>query len=112
MKKKMTYKDICFKINVNEVKKNKIGNIEYKEHFKQLDDEINNIINSNESQFPLFIRKQAANLIFEHKEIFSDVNKEIKKVHSNLIKYIDLKKSELNLKELEAKKNMKKMILI
>ena len=77
-----------------------------------MDDEINNIINSKKSQFPVFIRKQALNLIKDHVEIFSDVKNEIKKVHSNLMKYINLKKSELELKKLEIEKNKKKMILI
>jgi len=106
------YKNTCFNININKVNKNKIGNIEYEEHFKGMDDEINNIINSKKSQFPVFIRKQALNLIKDHLEIFSDVKNEIKKVHSNLMKYINLKKSELELKKLEIKKNKKKMILI
>ena len=106
------YKNTCFNININKVNKNKIGNIEYEEHFKGMDDEINNIINSKKSQFPVFIRKQALNLIKDHVEIFSDVKNEIKKVHSNLMKYINLKKSELELKKLEIEKNKKKMILI
>ena len=106
------YKETCYNINVNKVNKNRIGKIEYEEHFKQLEDEINNIINSKQSQFQLFIREQALKLIMEHKEIFNDVNKEIKKVLSNLVNYIILKKSELKIKELEVKKNMKKMILI
>jgi len=106
------YKNTCFNININKVNKNKIGNIEYEEHFKGMDDEINNIINSKKSQFPVFIRKQALNLIKDHLEIFSDVKNEIKKVHSNLMKYINLKKSELELKKLEIEKNKKKMILI
>ena len=105
-------KNTCFNININKVNKNKIGNIEYEEHFKGMDDEINNIINSKKSQFPVFIRKQALNLIKDHVEIFSDVKNEIKKVHSNLMKYINLKKSELELKKLEIEKNKKKMILI
>ena len=111
-KKEEEYKDTCSKINVNEVDKKRMSNIEYEEHFKRIDKQINNIINSKESQFPLFIRKQAANLIKEHIEIFNDVNQDIKNVHSNLVKYINLKKSELNLKKLEKEKNMKKMILI
>jgi len=111
-KKEEEYKDTCSKINVNEVDKKRMSNIEYEEHFKRIDNEINIIINSKESQFPLFIRKQAANLIKEHIEIFNDVNQDIKNVHSNLVKYINLKKSELNLKKLEKEKNMKKMILI
>ena len=111
-KEEEEYKDTCFNINVNEVNKNKIGKIEYEEHFKQLDNEINNIIISEYSQYPLYIRKKALILIKENKEIFSDVDKEIRKVHSNLVEYINLKKSKLKLKELEAKKNMKKMILI
>ena len=106
------YKETCYNINVNKVNKNRIGKIEYEEHFKQLEDEINIIINSKQSQFQLFIRRQALKLIMEHKEIFNDVNKEIKKVLSNLVNYINLKKSELKIKELEVKKNMKKMILI
>ena len=69
-------------------------------------------INSKQSQYPIFIREQAINLIKEHQEIFSDVKKEIKKVHSNLVKYINLKKSKLELKKLKAEKNKKKMILI
>jgi len=79
-----------------------------------MEDEINNIINSNQSIFPMFIRKQATNLISEHKEIFSelDIKKNIKKIHSNLVDYINLKKSKIKLKELKEKKNMRKLILI
>ena len=77
-----------------------------------MEDEINNIINSEQSQFPLFIKKEATNLILDHKEIFKDIKKEIKKVHNNLVNYINLKKSKIKLKELNAKKDKKKMILI
>ena len=111
-KEEKKYKDTCDNINVNEVNIKKVGDIEYEEHFKQFDNEINNIINSKQSQFPLYIIKQAINLIHDHKEIFNDVKKEIKNVHSNLVKYINLKISKLELIKLEAEKNKKKMILI
>ena len=108
------YKDTCYKINVNEVNIKKIYKIEYEEYFKKMEDEINNIINSKDSQFPIFIKKEAINLITEHKEIFSDldIKKEIKKIHCNLVNYINLKKSKSKLKELNAKKTEKKMVLI
>ena len=51
-KEEKKYKDTCENINVNEVNIKKIGDIEYEEHFKQFDNEINNIINSKQSQFP------------------------------------------------------------
>jgi hypothetical protein len=99
---------------VNEVNIKKIYKIEYEEYFKKMEDEINNIINSKDSQFPIFIKKEAINLITEHKEIFSDldIKKEIKKIHCNLVNYINLKKSKSKLKELNAKKTEKKMVLI
>ena len=113
-KEQEDYKDICFEINKNEVNIKNIGKIEYVEYFKKMENEINNIINSKQSQFPMFIKKQAANLISKCKNIFSglDIKKEIKKVHSNLVNYINLKKSKIKLKELNEKQNMKKMILI
>ena len=113
-KEKKDYDDLCSDINVNEVNIKKIDKIEYEEYFKTMEDEINNIINSNQSIFPMFIRKQATNLISEHKEIFSelDIKKNIKKIHSNLVDYINLKKSKIKLKELKEKKNMRKLILI
>ena len=111
-KEEKDYEDICFNININKINIKRIGNIEYEERFKGMEDEINIIINSKQSQYPIFIREQAINLIKEHQEIFSDVKKEIKKVHSNLVKYINLKKSKLELKKLKAEKNKKKMILI
>jgi hypothetical protein len=108
------YEDTCSKINVNEVNIKKIYKIEYEEYFQKMEDEINNIINSKDSQFPIFIKIEAINLIADHKEIFSDldIKKEIKKIHCNLVNYINLKKSKIKLKELNAKKTEKKMILI
>ena len=113
-KEEKEYKDTCYKINVNEVNIKKIYKIEYEEYFKKMEDEINNIINSKDSQFPIFIKIEAINLIADHKEIFSDldIKKEIKKIHCNLVNYINLKKSKIKLKELNAKKTEKKMILI
>jgi len=108
------YKNTCFNISVNEVNIKNIGKIEYEEYFKKMENEINNIINSKQSIFSLFIKKQAIKLIIKYKNIFAelDIKKEIKKVFCNLVNYINLKKSILNLKEFKAKKNMKKMILI
>ena len=113
-KEEKEYKDTCSKINVNEVNIKKINKIEYEEYFKKLEDEINNIINSKDSQFPILLKREALNLITDHKEIFNDIDikKEIKKVHCNLVNYINLKKSKIILKELNTKKTMKKMILI
>ena len=111
-KEEEDYKKTLKNINVNEVDIKKIDKIEYKEYFEKMEDEINDIINSEHSQLPLFIKKEATNLILTHKEIFREVNQDIKKVHSNLVNYINLKKSKIKLKELNAKKDKKKMILI
>ena len=106
------YKKACFNINVNEVNIKKINKIEYEEYFEKMEDEINDIINSEQSKYQIFIKTKARNLILDHKEIFRDINQEIEKVHSNLVNYINLKKSIIKLKELYAKKDKKKMILI
>ena len=111
-KEEEDYKKTLKNINVNEVDIKKIDKIEYEEYFEKMEDEINDIINSEHSQLPLFIKKEATNLILTHKEIFREVNQDIKKVHSNLVNYINLKKSKIKLKELNAKKDKKKMILI
>ena len=111
-KEEEDYKKTLKNINVNEVNIKKIDKIEYEEYFEKMEDEINDIINSEHSQLPLFIKKEATNLILTHKEIFREVNQDIKKVHSNLVNYINLKKSKIKLKELNAKKDKKKMILI
>ena len=106
------YKKTCFNINVNEVNIKKINKIEYEEYFEKMEDEINDIINSEQSKYQIFIKTKARNLILDHKGIFRDINQEIEKVHSNLVNYINLKKSIIKLKELYAKKDKKKMILI
>lgn len=69
-KEEEDYKKTLKNINVNEVDIKKIDKIEYEEYFEKMEDEINDIINSEYSQLPLFIKKEATNLILTHKEIF------------------------------------------
>ena len=113
------YNKTIWEINKNEIKNKKIDNIKNKELFKNMEEDINNIIKHEKSKYPVFIKEQARNLICQTKEtrdiVFKDNNlnnEEFKKIFRDLENYIILKKNENELKTLKELKEKKKLIFI
>ena len=115
------YNEIIGKLKSTNSSIEKINNIEYKDLFnnKNMNDEINQIINDNNAKYPLFIKKKSNELIKKYAETFkkyirnkSKKEEEIKKIFKNLENYINLKKLEKDLKQHEKEVNAKKMVLI
>ena len=113
------YNKTIWEINKNEIKNKKIDNIKNKELFKNMEEDINNIIKHEKSKYPVFIKEQARNLICKTKEtrdiVFKDNNlnkEEFKKLYKDLENYIILKKKENEQISLKESKEKKKMIII
>ena len=120
-KKQKKYNKIIGEINFNEIDKKKIiqkiGN--NNNLFEDIDNEIIDIIKNENAKYILFLRKQAENLMNESVKIQNEfqINNEFnkdkyKKIHSNLVNYMNLKRINNVLDELNKMKNAKKMIII
>ena len=87
--------------------------------FEDIDNEIIDIIKNENAKYILFLRKQAENLMNESVKIQNEfqINNEFnkdkyKKIHSNLVNYMNLKRINNVLDALNKMKNAKKMIII
>ena len=87
--------------------------------FKDIDNEIMNIIKNDNAKYIIFLKKQAKKLINENDKIKKEIiingvfNKDkYKEIYNNLVDYMNLKRINLKIEELKEKKNAKKMILI
>ena len=117
-KKEKEYKDASENINQIDIDINKIkGKINNERLFKDID--ISNIINDPNAKFPIFIRKNAKNLIRNENKIKNEIlnNGEVdeekyKKIHKYFINYITLQIDLKNKAEYEVIINKKKMIII
>ena len=97
----------------------KIKEIEYKELFIEMEDDIDEIIDKEEVKFPLYIKKQIPKIIFKYEKTREKIlnnseldKKEYKRISDDLEKYIKLKLLKQNLQKLENKKSKIKMIII
>ena len=97
----------------------KIKEIEYKELFIEMEDDIDEIIDKEEAKFPLYIKKQIPKIIFKYEKTREKIlnnskidKKEYKRISEDLEKYIKLKLLKQNLQKLENKKRKIKMIII
>ena len=115
------YVKVIEKINCNEVDidnlKNKIKNKELFENIMK--EEITRIIEDEKSDYPVYLKEQAKNLIYQTKEIKEMIVKDnifnrekYEKIHEDFVNYMILKRSEKNLPLLKEKKNNIKMIII
>ena len=119
---KKKYNKIIGDINFNEIDRKriikKIGNYNI-DLFKEIDDDIMDIIKNDKAKYILFLRKKAEELINESDKIQNEIinndenNKEkYKEIHSKLVDYMNLKRTDIALNELNEMKNEKKLILI
>ena len=97
----------------------KIKEIEYKELFIEMEDEIDEIIDKEEVKFPLYIKKQIPKIIFKYEKTREKIlnngeldKKEYKRISDDLEKYINLRLLKQNLQKLENKKSKIKKIII
>ena len=111
---KINWEENCLNIDIK-----KIIEIENKELFIEMEEEINEIIDKEETKFPLYIKKHIPRLIFKYEKTRKKVlhkgelnNEEYKRISDDLEKYIKLKLFKRNLKKIENKINKIKMIII
>ena len=97
----------------------KIKEIENKDLFIEMEDDIDEIIDKEESKFLLYIKKQIPKIIFKYEKTREKIlnnskidKKEYKRISEDLEKYIKLKLLKQNLQKLENKKRKIKMIII
>ena len=115
------YNKIIGDINCNEIDKNKL-NTKIRNNnnlFEDIDNKIYVIIKSDKAKYPLFLKKKANILIKESEKIQNEIeiNDEFnedkyKEIHNNLVDYMNLKRINNELDELNELKNTKKMIII
>ena len=119
-KEKNEFNRITWEINCLNIDIKKINEIDNKELFIEMEDDIDEIINKEEAKFPVYIKEKTKKLIYKYEKTRERVlhdgelldKKEYKKISSNLEKYIKLKLLKTNLQKLENKKNKIKMIII
>ena len=106
-------------MNCNKIdKENNSRGFQNEQLFKDLDFEIDRILQDDKANYPIFIKKEAKRLINDNhniQEIINNANnrrEEKAKILNNLKKYINMKRAEKNIKELEPKILEKKMIII
>ena len=110
---------IIWEINSLNAYIKKIKEIEYKELFIEMEDDIDEIIDKEEAKYPLYIKKQIPKIIFKYEKTREKIinnseldKKEYKRISDDLEKYIKLKLLKQNLQKLENKKRKIKMIII
>ena len=96
-----------------------INEIDNKELFIEMENDINEIIDKEEAKSPLYIRKHIPLLLFNYEEtrkqiLYNDElnNEEYTKMSEDLEKYIKLKFFKQNLKKNKNEKNKIKIIII
>ena len=112
---RITWEVSCLNIDIKKIKE-----IDNKELFIEMEDDIDEIIDKGEAKFPVYIKEKTKKLIYKYEKTRERVlhngelldKKEYKKISSDLEKYIKLKLLKKNLKKLENKKNKIKMIII
>lgn len=86
------------------------------DYYNKIEKEVLEIINDDQSKYPVFIRDEAKKLIKEKRDFFDKEKKlnkkDLKEIENNLVEYLILKKTLKNLMEFEEKKKQKKLILI
>ena len=109
-----SYERIIDEIKYNEVDKEKIKNVEeYKSEFEKYEEEISEIIENENSKYPLFLKEKAKRLICEiidPKNILN--NKEKRELEEKLVNYMIWRRADENLKKLIKKEKEKKLIII
>jgi hypothetical protein len=119
-KEKNEFNQITWEVNCLNIDIKKINEIDNKELFIEMEDDIDEIIDKEEAKFPVYIKEKVKNLIYKYEKkrerILYDGDlldkKEYKKISSDLEKYIKLKLLKKNLQKHENKKNKIKMIII
>ena len=95
------------------IDKERSKHFENEKLFNKLD--VNDIINDDKAKYPIFLKCSAKQLIKENNDIKEEINNskdEYKKMETNLISYLTMKKAEKNIKELKIKIDENKMIII
>ena len=116
---KKKYDKAISDINSNNVDIKKLNKTVDKNLVKEGNDEIiNGIIDNGDSIYPIYLKKQAEELIEKNNNTNNNyfninINKENKnKVREKLVDYLRLKRAEKTIKKLEEIKDKKKLILI
>ena len=105
---KKNYMSSLNKININKVDIDRNKNLENEERFNEL--KLDNIINDDNSKYPMFLRKQAKEIIINNFKDIDSLNK--KEMVEKLIQYMILKKARNDLKKHEQAIKDNKLIII
>ena len=113
-KNQKSYERTIDEINFNEVDKNKIDNIDgLREKFSKYDRQISEIIEDENSKYPIFLKEKARWLISEIINSDNTMNNiDNRELEKKLVNYMVWRKDDENLKRLIKKKEKKKLILI
>lgn len=111
---KKNYDRIIDEINYNKVDKEKNKNIEgYRKDFAHFEEEISEIIENENSKYPIFLKEKARKLINENispENILNSMQR--REAEKNLESYMIWRRADENLKRLIKKKKEKKLIII
>ena len=117
--KQNEYKKTLGELNLNLVDQEKLLIFNNNKYSKKIDEQILNIINDKKAKYNIFLRKNAEVLISDNDEIRNEtiINgienaKKYKEVFDNLVKYMNLKRINKKIDELNKIKESKKMIII
>ena len=110
---------IYFKENDLNIGIKKIKDIENKELFNEMEEDIIDIIDKEEAKFPLYIKKKVLILLFNYEKTREKIlhegeldKEKYKKISDDLEKYIKLKLFKQKLQKLKNEKNKIKIIII
>ena len=118
---KKNYKRVISELKFKEVDIKRLKNLEDETIFINLNDKIDEIIKDEKAKFSVYLKEKAKILMKEEniksiteKINMSDKNRkiEIKKIEQKLFNYMKLKKSMIDIKQLEEERKTKKLILL
>ena len=113
-KYKNLYYDVKKNLRYYEVDVERYKYLENDELLKELDiNEITNIINNNNSKYPVFLKQKAKEILInlkKEKNIYKDNNKDI--YENKIFNFFILKRAENNLIQLNKKRSEEKLIII
>ena len=113
-KDQKSYERTIVDINYNKVDKNKIDNIDgLREKFSKYDRQISEIIEDENSKYPIFLKEKARWLISEIINSDNTMNNiDNREFEKKLVNYMVWRRADENLKRLIKKKEKKKLIFI
>ena len=109
-----SYERTLDEIHYNQVDKERIKNIEdLRKDFAQIEQQISEIIENENSKYPIFLKQKARWLIHEIILPINQMNNiDSRELEKNLVDYMVWRRADENLKRLNRKKKKKKLIFI